>query len=268
MKYILLIGYFLVAILFVVATCVKGEESETEITSKANERGELIKQLASDDFDLREKATAELSKMPYERLQNVLELRDRVKDNEVKERLKTVAYNIFVEYDYNHNPNILKFRTSLELDCDLCYVHINYKKPLNDDPDDLRNDFWNIVGERATAVHADGPCDGILKENDILIKINGKKIPQDRSERVKDVNDEGEAGKALKFMIIRPKEGIKLESNADRFDINEGDFEIKTVELTPILVDMRKHMVVKDTIEFDFKRMMETKEIPRYVKDK
>ena len=188
----------------------------------------LVAQLASDNFDTREKATDSLSELPFGRLESVFVWAKDNNDAEAVMRLKKVAHNIFYKYQYNHNEQIVKMRTSIDVDTDcLFWIHV-MPFPTAEVPNP---EHRGVYVQYIKSIDANGVSNNKLEPDDLVSGIDGKPLD-------KFLSNVLVAGKPVKLTVMRFKNGH--ERAYQQGNVREDFFTTLEVEITPRLIEITR----------------------------
>lgn len=229
MRFIILV----LALAYCVCTSAAEKQPQTEQETM------WVAQTGSDNFEIREKATKELSKLPYERLPLVFEWIKKSIDAESTIRLRKAAHSIYTRWLYDNDADALRLRTSVGVRFsdqfwNFTVTHEEQKKESDggkkEEPKEkeanIKKEADNFFVERLEAIDVNGPCDGKLLPGDLVAKVN------DKFDIIHLMNY-AKVGEKINITVVRMHSGY-----SSYYTASDKQFDFVTVEITPVLVEI------------------------------
>ncbi len=186
----------------------------------------LVEKLASEDFDIREKATKELGNYPEEFAQKFLAMASKSNDAEVSYRLRSAARLIFSQIILGKDDSWLLMHGSLRLEGRAISIIVTADKNDEQEQNYGYAQHTREIGFIVDFIFNDSPASN-LKQADIIEEI----IEDADGIKTKQEITKLRAGREYILKVRRYKDTMKmfLESNNYYIDAENKDYE--TLEL-------------------------------------
>lgn len=199
----------LILVLSLIGTTIKCEETPDDKKTTV-----IIKELGNEDFDKRQAASAQLEKYPVEYIKKFIDIALTESDPEIRERLFSVAWAIFVEKELPNDESWQFLMGSMDIDSS--YVWSSWQSDVPEGEPRQR-----VLGMMVRSTW--GECDGKLQEYDFIVEVDGEPVKQQESMF--------RAGKEYELTVKRTKD---LDETKKR-----GTFDPDTEEFTLVKVKVK-----------------------------
>ena len=149
---------------------------------------QLINNLGAENFDQRENASEELSTYSSGYCSIFLKLSETSNDPEIAWRLKRVSHEIFKRQIFTKDERWKRLHGTLGIEINrICSSDDSESRERDREIERERTyEEQTTIGYRIEFVQMDGPATTILKQSDVIIEINGKKVTDVEQEQYND----------------------------------------------------------------------------------